>query len=67
MEKPGILGGGIVEEIMVNQWLSTDFVENAVDDWWSGVHTLWSLFDVAINGGNPVENYTPVIHADIAH
>jgi hypothetical protein len=66
VEKPGIHRGGNVEEIMVNKQLSTGFVENAVDGWWNGVHTLWRRFESMISGGNPVENYAPVIHVGIA-
>ena len=66
MEKPGIRRGGGVEGIMFNTRLSTGFVENVVDDRWSAVHTLWRRFGSMTSGGNPVENYAPVIHDDIA-
>ena len=66
MEKSGIYRGGGVEALMVNMRLSTGFVENAVDGWWSGVHTLWRRFESMTSGGNPVENYAPVIHVGIA-
>lgn len=66
MEKPGIRRGGCVEGIMVNTRLSTGFVENVVDDQWSAVHTLWRGFASMTSGGNPVENYAPVIHVGIA-
>lgn len=33
--------GGVVDGIMVNIGLSTDFVENAVDGGWSAVQEMW--------------------------
>ena len=45
-----MMRGGVVDEIMVNLGLSTDFVENTVEEGWSAVQRMWRRSRPTRNG-----------------